>query len=174
MAVIEQPTDPTSELFVRLKEVEREILTESSITKVDISNDWPYEQSTFPYVTNRLLSPLEEQKSEDVGWEFQQVGIRVVGSHFTETNVSGRALSTYRVLNALRRGLRRHPWNRLRVKAVANEDNDWLLTEPTWLAPRYVVVNPHTGLGVFAAGGVGNSQVGVELTISIDVFWKVF
>lgn len=163
--------NPYDELFTRIAALERVCLTSHNLVKVDISNDWPYTQNTFPYVVNRLLPTEQDDLSEDINHEEQRVGIRIVVGNATDGEVKGRAIMAYRILYFLRKYFRRYD----RLTDVTEDDaNSLLFDEPNWLGPEGVQLGPHTGMGIFQGGGVGNGHYGVECSLIVPVLQHVF
>ncbi len=166
-----EPEDWIDDLFQRVKLLEKVALTNAGVTKVDVSNVYPYAQNTFPYLINRLLPTRDEDLSEDVAYEEQGVGVRIVVGNATDQLGEDRARLAYHLLVVLRRYFRKH--TDLYVHGTQDEDSP-VFEEPRWLAADGLKVGPHTGLGIFAAGGVGNQQIGIELSLLVPVINQVF
>lgn len=155
--------DPLSDLFVRLEEIEREALKNVLPPKYVITDEWPYAQSTFPYIVNRWQPSVSGDLSEDVAIADQRVGIRVLVNPMTDSNRAGRMHQLYGAAYRLMAYFKAKPDLRTPTKST-----------PWWLSPEGVTIEGWRGSELFQMGGVQTPQTGVELTLVVPMFLKVF
>lgn len=152
--------DPLSDLFTRLEEIERDVLKGTFPASYVVTDEWPYEQSTFPYIVNRWLPSQADDLSEDINVVNQRVGIRILVSPATDANKAGRMRLMYR--SAYRLGAYLRKYTRLTTPSQSSS--------PNWLSPEGITLEGWRGSEMFALGGVQTPQTGVELTLVVPMF----
>ena len=127
---------------------------------------WPYQQSTLPYMVNRLGTSTVDYDtySEEIQGIGYTVLMRLVVDHVGAAYEGGTANLAYQYIQPLQEYFRNHP-------LLTTDAGDY--TDP----PDYLFFDAqllsHTGLISFLNFGGMNIQLGVEFTLQIPFLREV-
>lgn len=121
-----------------------------------------WEQSNFPYWTNRIGPITNELDSQEVRIRTHQIVMRLVIGHLTEgyDTILEQQLSTY-IPNIMG-----YFDSRIYLNSAAYP------LQMDDLDARGALLTDCTGLQIFEQGGVGSQQIGVEFTLELP--FKVY
>lgn len=158
-------TDYLNDMLDRIVAMEKEALS-SLAPGVNAVPYWPYQQSEFPYFTNRPgpWSP-DYERGEDVALDGYSIAMRLVAAHVDEGYEGGPQGNI-------------HQW----ILAVINffEDKPFLTSTAYSTALDFINSDPgaeitsHTGLVIFRNAGVFAQQLGVEFTLEVPVLRQIY
>jgi len=120
-----------------------------------------YEGSSLPYIVHRVGPSFPENIAEDMTIRTYDVFIRVVTGHLTENYIGENEEFVDEIIPLLEEYLLKHP--------MLTTDAGVYVTEPTWMYPEAIDIGDTTGIIPFDIGGIGSTQIGEELSISVPV-----
>lgn len=120
-----------------------------------------HEQDTFPYIVHRVGPSLPEPFSEDANLRVFDVFIRIVIGHYTSNYKGENEELVDEMIPVLIDYFEKHE--------MLTTDSGATHTEPTYIHPDGMQIGDTSGIVAFTLGGVGATQIGEELGLTVPV-----
>ena len=120
-----------------------------------------HEQDSFPYIVHRVGASLAEPFSEDANLRVFDVFIRIVIGHHTSNYDGENETLVDEMIPLLIDYFEKHE--------MLTTDSGSTHTEPTYLHPDGMQIGDTSGIVAFSLGGVGSTQIGEELALTVPV-----